>query len=798
MHSRPPFFTEDSIRSRDISDPQAYRLSYSVPPHQVTQASKRASKMASILKRESAPAPAPTQSRGASYKPGIWLYMAFATLGVLTIMVALDATALSVALPVIAEKLNGSALEAFWAATSYLLTSTVFQPTIASFSNAFGRRWVTTGSVIIFLIGLLVSGTAQNFTLLLAGRAVQGIGGGGIIVLTQLIICDLIPLRLRGQFFGIISGMYAIGSVSGPLVGGAFSEKVTWRWIFWINLPFTGAALVMIPLFIKLRVAQTSFFQKLAKIDWIGSVLFIASTTGFLIPLSWGGVSYPWNSWRTYVPLSVSALGLVIVWMYEEYVAVNPIIRTSIFKNRNAAAAYIGVVIHGMVVVGSLYYLPLYYEAVQGLSPILSGVALFPETFTVAPGAFIVGTLISRTGRYRWAVWSGWAITTLGLGLLYLLDVNTSTVEWIFLNLVVGVGLGFNYSALGVTLQAATSEEDMTSAVAMFTFFRLMGQALGVVIGGVTFQNEIRSKLLAIPSLAPMADQYANDGAALAQQISSIKNSDDRANVIQVYADSLKTVWAVLCGVAALALLTSFIITDLSLDREFISPQQLPNDSDDAVLLDNKVEEGGPTQEVSYGTAETAAEMTALPHWYGNSASSAAQPEIPRRSSRRDSRWLSGFTLAEQRLSQGPRTSGIATDTTITPTTTNNKNNKRGSVRFSQTEPPTRNRAPADESDDHSKRASYQSSLYTHSTTHNSANINTRLPSPPPAHHRPQRRHQRGPSLPDLPTQPSLAEMMVDDFDADEELPTILPYQRQSRIESRERPKSWAPVYGMG
>lgn len=131
-------------------------------------------------------------------------------------------------LQVIAQRLNGSALEAFWAATSYLLTSTVFQPTIASFSNVFGRRWVTTTSVILFLAGLLISGLAQNFTVLLAGRTVQGIGGGGIIVLTQLIICDLIPLRLRGQYFGIISGMYAIGSVSGPLLGGAFSEKVTW------------------------------------------------------------------------------------------------------------------------------------------------------------------------------------------------------------------------------------------------------------------------------------------------------------------------------------------------------------------------------------------------------------------------------------------------------------------------------------------------------------------------------------------------------------------------------------------
>ncbi len=553
-------------------------------------------------------------------------------------------------------------------------------------------------------------------------------------------------------------------------------------------------ALVMIPLFIKLRGPQNSFFQKLAKIDWIGSVIFVASTTGFLIPLSWGGVSYPWTSWRTYVPLSVSALGLVLLYVYEERVATYPIIRTSIFKNRNAAAAYIGVVIHGMVVVGSLYYLPLYYEAVQGLSPILSGVALFPETFTVAPGAFIVGTLISRTGRYRWAVWSGWAITTLGLGLLFLLDVHTSTVEWIFLNLVVGIGLGFNYSALGVTLQAATTEEDMSSAVAMFTFFRLMGQALGVVIGGVTFQDQIRTKLLAIPSLAPMADQYANDGSALAQQIKFIHDSDDRNMVIQVYADSLKTVWAVLCGVAGLALLASLMITDQSLDRQFISPQQMPSDSDDAALLANKVEEGTPAREeeegeAAYGTASTTAagEMTALPHWYGNDAATS-QPEIPQRSSRRNSRWLSGFTLAEPRAS--PRMSGTAA---AAAAIADEKDYKRASSRLSQAPPAG---LPDDSTNNNNSRASYQSSRYSRATNHDSK----RLSSPPPAHH--QQQQQRSSmmvALPSIPDQPSLAEMMVDDFDADLELPTIVPHVRQSRvIVGSERPGSWAPVYGMG
>ena len=397
----------------------------------------------------------------------------------------------------------------------------------------------------------------------------------------------------------------------------------------------------MTPLFIRLGVGKRSFVSKLAKLDWIGSAIFVASTTSFLIPLSWGGVMYPWESWHTLVPLIAGSLGIVGLYFYEGHWAANPIIRTSIFKNRNTAIAYINVILHGTVVTGSLYYLPLYYEAVKGLSPILSGVALFPETFTTAPGAFIVGALIARTNSYRWAIWSGWAITCLGLGLLYFLDVGTSTPQWIFINLTVGLGLGFNYVALGVMLQASTKEEDMTSAVAMFTFGRLLGQALGVVIGGVTFENQLREKLSQQPTLSPIAGKYVNDGAALAQLIGSFSESIEKTTLVQTYTDSLKGVWAVFCGLAGAALLSSLLVRGISLDREFVPAQQLGLET--AVAGDGRrvVPEKSSSQ---------------IPSAHdGGDVGKSAPADTHRRSVRRQSRWYGAPGTVGSRPINGPR-----------------------------------------------------------------------------------------------------------------------------------------------
>ncbi|KAI9893422.1 MAG: hypothetical protein M1814_006719 [Vezdaea aestivalis] len=519
------------------------------------------------------PKPSSTSSHSASsqttpgFNPEWRFYVAFTTLSVITLAVALDATSLSVALPIIADKLHGTAIEAFWSGTSFLLTSTVFQPSFASLSHIFGRKPLILVALVFFTAGAIIPALANNFTVLLAGRSLQGIGGGGILVMTEVVVTDMVPLRLRGQYFSFISMTWAIGSVTGPVVGGAFSQKVSWRWIFWLNLPFAGLGFVLIPIFLRLNFKTSSLMSKLRRVDWAGTFVFIASLTSFLIPITWGNIQYPWDSWRTLVPLIVGFLGLIAFGLYEAYYAPEPMIRLSIFHNRSAIIAYTGTFFHGLVLWSLLYFLPLYFLAVKDFTPILSGVALFPQTFTVAPAAVVVGFVVTATGRYRWSVWAGWFFSTLGIGLEIYLKRDTSTVSWIFLNLISGIGLGFLFPGLAFAVQASVDNDDVAFAVAAFSFFRAFGQTLGVAVGGSVFQNEMKRNLLAIPSLAPKAVEYSRDAAGLVQIIKAMpKGLPERTFLVDAYVDSLRTVWIVMCCLSAFAFVLSFALKGYSLD----------------------------------------------------------------------------------------------------------------------------------------------------------------------------------------------------------------------------------------
>jgi MFS family permease len=450
----------------------------------------------------------------------------------------------------------------------------VFQPVIGSFSDIFGRKPLVYLSLVFFLVGAILAAVTQNtMALLLVGRSIQGIGGGGVLVLTEIIVTDLVPLRFRGNYFSLIASMWAIGSVSGPLIGGAFSQNVTWRWIFWLNLPFIGVGAPMVVLFLKLKFRVTTLGQQLRRVDWIGMVLFIGSTTGILIPITWGGVNYPWDSWRTLVPLLVSAAGFAVFIIWGDRFAPDPLIRTRVMKSRTAAVTYLQDFIHGLVIWSSLYYMPLYFQAVKGSTAIMSGVDIFPATFTVAPSAIVVAAVIGKTGKYRWAVWLGWTCATIGYGIMHLLDVNTSTVAWVFITLVAGFGTGVLYPSLTFAIQAATPNKDQAYAVSLFTFFRAAGQCVGVAVGGTIFQNRIKAEILKHASIAAHAQEWSADATVLVEVIKAMPEGLEKTALVQSYADGLKVVWIVMCCLSGVALISSLWTQHFSLDRELETEQ---------------------------------------------------------------------------------------------------------------------------------------------------------------------------------------------------------------------------------
>ncbi|KAL4917377.1 major facilitator superfamily domain-containing protein [Aspergillus aurantiobrunneus] len=515
-----------------------------------------------------------------TFKPDWRLWCIFGVIGLLNFAAALDATSLSVALPTIADALDGSAIEAFWAGTSFLVASTVFQPTFSMCSDLFGRKWTLFGAVVAFTVGAIIAAVADNLTVLLAGRCIQGIGGGGILALTEVLIADLIPLRERGKWMSIRSLTWSLGTVLGPIIGGALAESA-WRWIFWINLPFCGLGLLFIPIFLNLRPERIALKDRLLAVDYLGCVLFTASLTSFLVPLSWGGVMYPWSSWHTLVPLIIGVAGLVVFIICEMIIPSRPLIPMKIFQTPTVALNYLACFLHGIILWCILYYLPLYYESSLGYSAVIAGAAILPLTLTVAPLSAGTSVVVSLTGKYRWALWSGWTVSTLGLGLLYLLNAETSVPKWIFITLVPGIGLGVLFSSMMLAVQASADPRFMSITAAMAAFFRTLGQTVGVAIGGVVFQNRINFEFTRRANLAGMADKWTQDAAGLVQYVQSLPHGVLRSDMERAYADALDIVWLMLCGTAGLGLISCALVKGYPMDQAFKPTQGIERGGSD-------------------------------------------------------------------------------------------------------------------------------------------------------------------------------------------------------------------------
>lgn len=342
-----------------------------------------------------------------------------------------------------------------------------------------------------------------------------------------------------------------------------------------INLPFCVGGFVFIPIFLRLATLRTSLAEKLARVDWTGSAIFIGSTTSLLIGITWGGVMYPWDSWRTLVPITIGAVAIFGFIVYETFLPTNPMIPLEIFKSRTASANFIGTVMHGIVLWSFLYFLPLYYQGVKGYSAIISGVAVFPQTFTVAPAAMIVGIAVTITGKFRWALWTGWVLATVGTGLLALLKPETTVGQWIGLNLVSGLGTGMLFPSLAFAIQASVEEKYVAYGVTMFSFFRVVGQCFGVAISGVIFQNAFLSRLKDYPDLEAVAAKYASDAVSLVEVIKHMPEGPEKGVLVKVYTDALRIVWLSMIAFAGVGLLSSLFTESLTLDRELASEQKI-------------------------------------------------------------------------------------------------------------------------------------------------------------------------------------------------------------------------------
>ncbi|KAB5511479.1 major facilitator superfamily domain-containing protein [Coniochaeta sp. 2T2.1] len=499
------------------------------------------------------------------WKPCKEEYGVMITIATISLMVALDATILVPVLPQLTVDLDGTATQAFWAGTSYLLTSAVFQPFIAALSDLFGRREMLLLSLAFFTLGtLLCAPIAWNFEILLAGRALQGVGGGGIVTLGQVIFADIIPLRQRPKYFGIVLAAWALGSILGPLVGGLFVEQATWKWCFYVNFPFCALGFVMVPLFIKLKAEKLSFASKLARADWLGGFLFIGGMTAFLIGLSWAGVQFEWSSAQALAPMFIglAAVSGAVVW--EVYVANEPFLRTGICSSASAVAAYGLAFGQGFLLFCALYYMPLYFSAVRSHNPIQSGLDLLPVTVFLLPGSIIVSRLTTRFGRFRWAVWLGWTVTALGTGLFLLFDTDTPSAVWAAVFGVFGIGNGMVLTGVNVAIQAISQAENSGRAAAMYAFARALGMSIGVAIGGTTFQNVMSKKLAEFG----LPEAIAKNAEAFIHELRVLQPDDPvRVGAIKSYVQGLHGVFYVMMGVALACLVACFIIKGHSMDK---------------------------------------------------------------------------------------------------------------------------------------------------------------------------------------------------------------------------------------
>jgi EmrB/QacA subfamily drug resistance transporter len=412
----------------------------------------------------------------------------FIALMLVLLLAALDQTIVSTALPTIVGDLGGLA-HLSWVVTAYLLAATITGPLYGKLGDLYGRKKVLQAAIVIFLVGSVLCGLSQSMAELIAFRTVQGLGAGGLMVVTFAVVADIIPPRERGKYQGYFGAVFGVSTVIGPLLGGFFVDHLSWRWIFYVNVPVGAVALSVIAIAFHTREVHTKHAM-----DYLGAVLLAGALASIVLFTSLGGTTWAWSSPKIVV-LMVLSVVLVPAFVWVESRAAEPILPLELFRNRTfAVTSAVGFIV-GFALFGAVTYMPLYLQVTKGSSPTVSGLQLTPLMAGVLISSIVSGQVISRVGRYRmFPIW-GTGIMAIGMFLLSRLGAGTSTWFAALFAAVLGLGLGMVMQVLILAVQNSVDRSMVGVATSGSTLFRQIGGSIGVALFGTIFASRVRVEL---------------------------------------------------------------------------------------------------------------------------------------------------------------------------------------------------------------------------------------------------------------------------------------------------------------